>query len=96
MDDSSNDIEAPSMPLEKISSKQCAKDQCLLVGMQRYSEARCEPLGEEGNFCRVQATPENLTLHYPNKIVEATDIYTLFCPCKQGLECIDAKCQPNL
>lgn len=83
------------MPVIEISSDKCGNDECLMVGMQAYSEPRCAPLGKNGDFCRHLSAADNLTLHYPHKIVEATNIYTLLCPCSEGLQCVGATCEPE-
>lgn len=61
--------------------------------MQTYSEPRCVDLGKEGDFCRPEDYIKNATLYYPNKILEAENIFTLFCPCSIGLECVRATCK---
>lgn len=81
------------MSIIHVSGDQCGPNECLVVGMQAYSEPRCVSLGADGDFCRAENMADNVTLHYPNKIVEAKNIYTLFCPCQDGLECTRATCQ---
>lgn len=62
------------------------------MGMQRYSEPRCEPFGTEGSPCRPYQRPENKTLHYPFGTMQCDDVYMQFCPCGKGLRCDDGVC----
>lgn len=62
------------------------------MGMQRYSEPRCEKLGQVGSPCRPGQEPENKTLHYPFGVIQCEDVYLQFCPCANGLDCDDGVC----
>lgn len=66
------------------------------MGMQRYSEPRCEKLGRVGSPCRPGQEPENRTLHYPFGIMQCEDVYLQSCPCANGLVCEDGACTRDL
>ncbi|KAG7169720.1 Astakine-like [Homarus americanus] len=48
------------------SSTDCGSLECCNVGMMRYSIPQCVPLGDLGSWCRINAEPVDLSLHYPN------------------------------
>uniref|UniRef100_A0A4Q8K2K5 U53-Liphistoxin-Lth1b_1 n=2 Tax=Liphistius TaxID=62150 RepID=A0A4Q8K2K5_9ARAC len=70
----------------------CGPGECCTIGMQRYSIPQCRKMGQEGSFCRQGNQPSDRVLYYPTEYVEMKGVYTMFCPCKLGLQCKGAKC----
>lgn len=86
----------PSLPECKASSG-CGPDACCLVGFERYSFPRCAPRGNVGDWCRIQNSPREMTLGYPNGLVlELQEAYHGFCPCRAGLLCSRTTSQCSL
>ncbi|RWR98606.1 Astakine-like protein, partial [Dinothrombium tinctorium] len=57
----------------------------------RHSSPQCKKLGDLNDSCNDDNTPRNVKLPYPNgDELEASDVYTHFCPCKTGLTCLDS------
>ncbi|XP_037283920.2 astakine [Rhipicephalus microplus] len=76
----------------------CARDECCVVGMQRFSIPHCMKLGQIGETCRPYNAPQNRTFWYPyhgGTLKQNSNTYTLFCPCAGGLQCTAAQCQPT-
>ncbi|XP_042220911.1 astakine-like [Homarus americanus] len=70
------------------SSTDCGSLECCNVGMMRYSIPQCVPLGDLGSWCRINAEPVDLSLHYPNnQNINVKGGYLLMCPCRPGLVC---------
>jgi len=79
-----------------VNTDECAATECCLLGGAPYSIAMCHALLEEGNTCRPNNLPLDITVHYPSgDIVDLTNVYRNVCDCGAGLTCIDGYCVRN-
>ena len=78
------------------SPSDCGSGECCAISHTRFSVPQCLPLGRSGDYCKVGAEPANRTISYPNgETIDLTDVYTLFCPCMQDLNCVRNTCQES-
>jgi len=85
-----------SLSYECTQASDCSPGECCVIGMMRYSMPMCLSMGKEGDYCRMNDQPKNVTLYYPNGAsLDLTNAYTLFCPCETqfGLTCSQGVCQ---
>jgi len=62
-----------------------------------YSIATCFDLLGEGDTCRPNNTPINITVIYPNDdSVNLNNVYRNLCDCAAGLTCIEGTCVRNV
>ncbi|KAF6199761.1 hypothetical protein GE061_006059 [Apolygus lucorum] len=78
-----------------LSSSECAKDECCVLSMQRYSIPSCLKLRALGESCRPGNEPtSSLTVSYPsNDTVELKDVYMNLCDCSPELTCNHGTCE---
>ncbi|KAI1278033.1 Astakine [Halotydeus destructor] len=79
------------------SSSECSNSECCLIGFQRYSMPSCQPRGVLGDWCFERPEPQNRTLFFPNnQPLTFTDTFHLFCPCSDGLVCVNNVCSKDV
>ncbi|RWS08509.1 astakine-like protein, partial [Dinothrombium tinctorium] len=72
----------------------CDADSCCVLSQRRHSYPQCKKLGNLNDPCYVGNKPGNFSHSYLNgAVVNASDVYTHFCPCKTGLTCLYNLCQ---
>lgn len=83
-----------AMPLGRcVSGSDCNnKTQCSVMGMQRFSEPRCDSLGGLGSPCRMYSEPEDKELNFPHITLQCESVYMQFCPCGENLICHESQC----
>nr|ABQ23255.1 astakine 2a [Pacifastacus leniusculus]ABQ23256.1 astakine 2b [Pacifastacus leniusculus] len=70
------------------STASCGPSSCCRVGQMRYSIPTCVPHGDLGDWCKISAESQDMTLNYPNDLqIKIEDGYLGMCPCRAGLVC---------
>jgi hypothetical protein len=76
------------------SSADCDEGECCAIGHTRFAVPRCMSFARSGEYCRRDNDASNRTIYYPNgDKMDLTNVYTMFCPCFEGLACFQSTCQ---
>nr|AJR27907.1 astakine-like protein 3 [Lygus lineolaris] len=77
-----------AVQLNCTSTSECAKDECCMLGMQRYSIPTCTKLRGLGEPCRPYNAPTSTSVYYPGSgPIQLTDVYFSLCDCSPELTC---------